>query len=485
MQLLLAMTDRAHVSAWVTALFAALLVGLILCLAMEEKLHAKKSVIAGLFAVVCLLLGAAFELLPFEDVVVGSHGISVPAGEDDLHEGGHEIRMPVYIPAIDWSVIAIIFGSSLFVDITSRSGLFTWIAIKVTKASGGDPLKLLISYGVMTVVFSAVLNNVTAMIIVGSLTVVSLEKLGQRERLLGFLLIEGLLTNIGGLLTLVSSVPNIIIGTAADISFVTFFLKASPFVVVATAVTIWMGARLYGVRRLASEQQREEAALLVASFDENDGIESKAFFWFGAVMTVLFILTIASASVLPYIKDLGMGYVALAFAAIMLVRYKSAADTFYRAIDWDLLGFFAALFVVINVMEHAQVLAAIGSVLEVVIGWNEIGPPDKLGTAAVLIGSAGFSSVTDNIPLAAMLSNILGDLNTPSDSPLWWSVVFGANLGGNLTPIGSASTLVAVTIMHKHKLSMSFVAFVKAALPYALVQLVLATLYVLLVLPLY
>ena len=485
MQLLLAMTDRAHVSAWVTALFAALLVGLILCLAMEEKLHAKKSVIAGLFAVVCLLLGAAFELLPFEDVVVGSHGISVPAGEDDLHEGGHEIRMPVYIPAIDWSVIAIIFGSSLFVDITSRSGLFTWIAIKVTKASGGDPLKLLISYGVMTVVFSAVLNNVTAMIIVGSLTVVSLEKLGQRERLLGFLLIEGLLTNIGGLLTLVSSVPNIIIGTAADISFVTFFLKASPFVVVATAVTIWMGARLYGVRRLASEQQREEAALLVASFDENDGIESKAFFWFGAVMTVLFILTIASASVLPYIKDLGMGYVALAFAAIMLVRYKSAADTFYRAIDWDLLGFFAALFVVINVMEHAQVLAAIGGVLKVVIGWNEIGPPDKLGTAAVLLGSAGFSSVTDNIPLAAMLANILGDLNTPSDSPLWWSVLFGANLGGNLTPIGSASTLVAVTIMHKHKLSMSFVAFVKAALPYALVQLVLATLYVLLVLPLY
>ena len=238
MHLLLAVTDPPHVSSWVTALFAALLVGLILCLAMEEKLHAKKSVIAGLFAVVCLLLGAAFKLLPFGAVVVG----------------GHEIRMPVYIPAIDWSVIAIIFGSSLFVDVTSRSGLFTWIAIKVTKASRGDPLLLLISYGVMTVVFSAVLNNVTAMIIVGSLTVVSLEKLGQRERLLGFLLIEGLLTNIGGLLTLVSSVPNIIIGTAAEISFVTFFLKASPFVVVATAVTIWMGARLFDVRRLANEQ---------------------------------------------------------------------------------------------------------------------------------------------------------------------------------------------------------------------------------------
>ena len=79
-----------------------------------------------------------------------------------------------------------------------------------------------------------------------------------------------------------------------------------------------------------------------------------------------------------------------------------------------------------------------------------------------------------------MLSKILSSLGTPGDSALWWSVVFGANLGGNLTPIGSASTLVAVTIMHKHKLSMSFASFVKAALPYASVQLVLATAYVLL-----
>jgi Na+/H+ antiporter NhaD/arsenite permease-like protein len=92
--------------------------------------------------------------------------------------------------------------------------------------------------------------------------------------------------------------------------------------------------------------------------------------------------------------------------------------------------------------------------------------------------------VTDNIPLAAMLSRILFDLGAPTafegtESGLWWAVVFGANLGGNLTPIGSASTLVAVTIMHKHKLPMSFIAFVKAAVPYAIVQLLLATVYVL------
>jgi len=215
-------------------------------------------------------------------------------------------------------VIAIILGSSLFVDITSKSGLFSWIAIKVTKASRGDPLLLLIFYGIMTVIFSAVLNNVTAMIIVGSLTVVSLDKLGRREQLLGFLLIEGLLTNIGGLLTLISSVPNIIIGTVAEISFVTFFIKSAPFVLVATFITLFLGSFLFKIKRLKTEEEKAEARRLVAGFDENDGVESWGFFKFAAAMLVLFILTIATTSVLPGISSLGMGFVAMAFAMVML-----------------------------------------------------------------------------------------------------------------------------------------------------------------------
>ncbi len=469
-------SGAAHaVPALVTGLFALLLVALVACLALEEKIHAKKSVIAGMFAIVCLLLGAYFEILPFEEVVVGSHRQDPASAE--VHDGGHEVTLPVYIPGIDWNVIAIIFGSSLFVDVTSRSGLFTWIAIRVTKATRGDPLWLLVSYGLMTVVFSAVLNNVTAMIIVGSLTAVSLERLGRKDKLLGFLLIEGLLTNVGGLLTLISSVPNIIVGTAASISFATFFLKSSPYVLVATIVTLVMGARLFGIRRLKTAEEKEEARRLVAGFDHNDEIESPAFFWFGAVMTVLFIATIASTSVLPYIKDLKMGYVALSFGGIMLLRYKSVADQFYKAIDWDLLGFFMALFVVINVMEHAHVLDAIGQGLQKVVDLKD---PGAMDMAAMLVGSSVFSSVTDNIPLSAMLAQILGQQGTPGDSPLWWAVIFGANLGGNLTPIGSASTLVAVTVMHKHKLPVSFGGFVKMAFPFAIVQIILATLYVLL-----
>jgi Na+/H+ antiporter NhaD/arsenite permease-like protein len=448
-----------EVSFGVTMLFSGLLVAMILALALEEKIHAQKSLITGAFAVVSLFLGVALHVIP---------------GEAEVHVLHEQLKLPIYIPGIDWGVIAIILGSSLFVDVTSKSGLFTWIAIKLTKRSGGDPKKLLWYYGVMTVVFSAVLNNVTAMIIVGSLSAVSLGKLGRRDKLLAFLLIEGLLTNIGGLLTLISSVPNIIVGQAAGISFMTFFFKASPFVAVATVVTIWLGARWSQIDGLKTDEERARAKEQVEAFDENDGIESQGFFWFGATMTGLFIVTLASTSALPVLSDLEMGFVAMSFAVIMLMRFKASVNKFYANLDWDLLGFFAALFIVINVMEHAQVLHLIGQGLEKVIA---LGP--KLGGGALLVSAAAFSSVTDNIPLAAMLAKILSGLGTAGDSSLWWSVVFGANLGGNLTPIGSASTVVAVTIMHKHELPMSFGRFVVTASKYAAVQLVIATAYVL------
>ncbi len=463
---LLAAASAHAVPASVTYLFLGLLACMILCLAMEEKIHAKKSVIVGVFAILALFLGTWFGLLPFDDVGA-------------LVIGGHAISLPVYVPGVDWEVIAIILGSSLFVDVTSKSGLFTWVAVKLTKLSRGDPLRLLILYGVMTVVFSAVLNNVTAMIIVGSLTGVSLKKLDRSEKLLGFLLVEGLLTNIGGLLTLISSVPNIIVGKTAGIEFIDFFIKASPYVVIATVVTIWMGAKLFKISSLKSDEERASAKALVAGFDENEGIESPGFFRFGAIMTFVFIATVAMTSQLPVVSDLGLGFVALAFAGIMLVRYKAVADRFYKAIDWDLLFFFVCLFAVINVMEHAQVLALIGEWIMPILGLG-----DSAGPASMMVASAGASSVTDNIPLAAMLAKILGgipDVANNPDSPYWWAVIFGANLGGNITPIGSASTLVSVTIIHKYGLKLSFAGFVKVAMPYALIQLALGVGYLLLV----
>ena len=455
------MEHAAHISQGITLFFGGVLAAMILALALEEKLHARKSIIVGTFAIFCLLIASGLGIIPFGDIIL---------------PGGHKLHMPVYIEAVDWEVIAIIIGSSLFVDVTSRSGLFSWVAIKLTKMSAGDPLKLLWYYGLMTVIFSAVLNNVTAMIIVGSLTAVSLDKLNHKSKLLGFLLIEGLLTNVGGLLTLISSVPNIIVGNIAGISFTRFFLRASPYVAVATVATLFLGARIFDIHPLRLAREKNEAAELVKSFDENDSIVSRGFFLFAAVLLVVFIGMIATTSITPVIKDLGLGFVAMSFAIIVLIRFKHEVDPFYRAIDWDLILFFIFLFVIINVMEHARVLDLIGQGVALLIGDGQ----GKGGLVSLLLASSVFSSVTDNIPLSAMLAKILAGQGISGDSSLWWSVIFGANLGGNITPIGSASTLVAVTIIHKHNLSLSFAGFVKKALPFALMQIGLAVGYLLL-----
>jgi Na+/H+ antiporter NhaD/arsenite permease-like protein len=471
--LLASETAEGHtaVPTGITVLFGFILASMIAALALEEKIHAKKSIIVGAFAGLCMILGTLIHVGEGED----AHSL-IPFGEITL-PNGHHLGIPVYIPAIDWGVITIILGASLFVEVTSRSGVFTWMAIKLTKKSGGDPFKLLVAYGGLTVLFSAVLNNVTAMIIVGSLTTVSLKKLKRTELLLGFLLVEGLLTNVGGMLTLISSVPNIIVGKTAGISFVSFFKYAAPYVLIATIATLAMARVRFGIKGLKTQEEKDEAARMVAGFDETESVPSKQFFWASIGILLMFIATLAGQSQLPWDLDkLEMGFIALFFAGLALLAYKHEVDKFYSTVDWDLLAFFAALFVVINVMEHAMVLEALGDGIVKVLSL-----PKHVNSSVLLVSSAIASSVTDNIPLAAMLAQILDNLKTDPDSPFWWCVILGANLGGNITPIGSASTVVAATIIARQKIKMGFMDFVKLAVPFATMQIVLAVIYVLVV----
>lgn len=448
-------TQMAHVSEGVTFLFLGLLALMILALALEAKIHAHKSVITGVTAGIALILGQALGIF------------------DGLESHGSHMRF--YVEFIDWGVIAIILGSSIFIDVTSKSGIFSWLAIKLTKMTKGDPFRLLLYYSLLTVIFSALLNNVTAMLIIGSLTAVSLSNLKRNDLLLGFLLCEGLLTNVGGLLTLISSVPNIIVGNTAGISFATFFMISAPYVIIATATTIFLAGKLFRIKPLKTEKEKAEAALLINDFDENEGVDSESFFVLGWIAFLSFILILATTDLIPYISQLGIGFVAMAFGVMMLLKIKNRTEVTYQVLDWDLLFFFAFLFVVIGAMEHAQVLNLIGGL---VVKLMELG--DVVGPIALLWASAAASSVTDNIPLAAMLAKTMHSLPEFSQS-FWWSVIYGANLGGNITPIGSASTVVAVTVIQKNGLKLSFVQFITKAIPFALMQLLLASGYIYLI----
>ncbi len=440
---------EAAVPGYQTALFAALLL-ITLGLLATEKVH--KTILVLLSAGVCLFLADALGYFP--------------------HGGGHDL--PVYIEMIEWEVIGIVIGATVFVEIAARSGVFTWISIKVLKASGGDPFRLLILFSILTAVFSAFLDNITAMIIIGSLTVVSCRKLELDPK--PFLITEGIMTNVGGLLTLISSIPNIIIGKTAGISYLSFLIVSVPYTIVAIAASMFVAKLVFGkaVSPLRDPAAKAHNRELVLAFDEWETVQDRRFFHTSSVAVVVVILLFALHSQIPILKDFGIEIVALGAAVIMMLLHAKDVERDLSNVEWSLVFFFVGLFTIIGVMEKALVLLKIGELLETVTSYA--------GSVGLMWLTAIFSSVTDNIPLAAMLAKIFGP--TPEAVAAvpriqWWAVVFGANLGGNITPIGSASTVVAITIMKKHGLKITFLEFVKIGAVFALVQLVLASGYLL------
>ena len=304
------------------------------------------------------LLGLAFEVWPKAVLSMVVAGISLFAAvawglQFTQDEGGHHIPMAVAL--IEWPTLGVIIGSSIFVEIAARSGIFTWSAIRLLKASKGDPWKLLLLLGLLTLLFSAFLNNVTAMIIIGSLTVVACKRLELEAK--PFLLVEAFLTNVGGLLTLISSLPNIILGHAAGITFLKFFLVAAPYCVVASAVTLLLARRIFRIRPLTDPEARERAANRVLEFDEWETVRDRGFFRAAWFVTAGVVVLFALQSYLPVFKseDLGLQFVAFLGATVMLLLRPKAVTEALRKVEWSLIFFFVGLFVLVGICGHEKV----------------------------------------------------------------------------------------------------------------------------------
>ena len=429
--------------------FAAIL-GVTLLLLATEKIQ--KTVLVLMSGLGCLFLADYWGYFP--------------------HVTGH--HLPVYIEMIEWEVIGIVIGATVFVEIAARSGIFTWVSVKMLKASKGDPFRLLIYLSVLTAVFSAFLDNITAMIIIGSLTVVACRKLDLDAT--PFLITEAIMTNVGGLLTLISSIPNIIVGKTADISYVKFLIVAGPYTVVAIAMSMWIARRMFGktVQPITDPAEKKHNRELVMAFDEWETVTDRKFFNTSIVAVIVVILAFALKAEIPILRNFGIEIVAMGAAVVMLLLHAKDVEHDLDNVEWSLVFFFVGLFIIIGVMEKAGVLMMIGGLLN----WLTA----TTGNIGLMWCTAGFSSITDNIPLAAMLAKIFGP--TPEAAAAlppvqWWAVVFGANLGGNITPIGSASTVVACTIMKKHGLKVTFLGFVKVGAVFAVAQLALASGYLL------
>jgi len=460
------MLNQGTETKYVFGLLLAITLGM---LALEKV---NKAILVLLGSGVALLLAISEGLLKQE-----SHGDSAHA-------------LPVYIEMIDWGTIGIIIGSTIFVELISRSGLFAWISVKILKVSKGDPFKLLICFSGLTVVFSAFLNNVTAMIIVGSLTIVACKKL--KLSAMPFLLAEGIYTNIGGLLTLISSIPNIIVGTAAGIGYADFLIIAGPYCLFAFVATLYLVRILFKIKPLNNDDEKANAKAMVDAFDEWETVKDRTFFYLSAVVLGAIILGFAFHSSIPVLSEMGLEVIAIIGATVMLVIYPTDVEGVLNEVEWTLVLFFVGLFTLLGVMEHAGVLTMIGDSLK-----SPLSAGSTTGPIAMMWSSAFFSGLTDNIPLAAVLAKVLagfdgelvkamlegqsheahGNYGWFADygSMLWWALIFGAGLGGNFTPIGSASTVVAIGILKKEGHKITFMQYVKIGAIVVLVQLTLAT----------
>ncbi len=435
-----------------TIFFASLLIATLLCLAFEVL---PKAVLALVVAGISLFAAIAFGM---------KFG--------DGHGGGHLIPAPVQL--IEWPTLGVIIGSSIFVEIAARSGIFTWSAIRLLKASKGDPWKLLLLLGVLTLLFSAFLNNVTAMIIVGSLTVVACKNLGLDAK--PYLLTEAFLTNVGGLLTLISSLPNIILGQVAGISFLRFFLVAAPYCLLASAATLILARRIFKIQPFRDEEKRKHAEQRVMEFDEWETVSDRRFFNAAWFVTGGVVVLFALQSYLPVFKSehLGLQFVAFLGATVMLLLRPKAVEEALRKVEWSLVFFFVGLFVLIGVCEKAGVLAIMGKGITALIDGTGI------YASAILVWVTGIlSGLTDNVPLAAMLGKMLDPAVIKED--VFWAAIIGGNLGGNITPIGSAAVVVGVTLMKREGIKITFVGFMKTAAPFAITQLIIGSIYLLII----
>jgi len=336
------------------------------------------------------------------------------------------------LEAIDWNVVFLLAIMMLIVSIMISTGGFDHLAQYLARISGGSQLKLLILLGTVVTVISLLIDNVTTVIIFGPLIIMICRSMGISP--VPYLLSAALLSDTGGVATLVGDPPNLMIGSAAGISFNTFVVHMGPPVLLA-----WLSI-LLGMRFLF---KKELTSTIVQSFDQvveykNRRLWHKSLFVM-LVMVVLFVIH----------DRIGWEPWLVAAACLTLLVFMSRTielEAVTMHLETPLLIFFISLFVVIGGVEHSGLLEVIGDQFRDVIAEHP-----KRAALQLLWVAAIFSALIDNIPFTAAMIPVLSELQQDgiNISVLWWALAMGVGMGGNGSHIGSTANVYIVTISER------------------------------------
>ncbi|UCH33772.1 MAG: ArsB/NhaD family transporter [Armatimonadota bacterium] len=380
--------------------------------------------------------------------------------------------------AVDWNTVFLLLGMMVIVAVTRRTGVFQWLAIKSAKAARAEPMRMILLFSAVTAVLSAFLDNVTTVLLIAPVTILIAEALSISP--LPFLISEILASNIGGTATLVGDPPNIMIGSAAGLGFLSFVLNLAP---VAAIIFIAYAATVRYLFR-SGMTVTEEARARIYEFDE-----SKAITDWPLLRRCLFVLSLTIIGFfLHEVVHLLPATVALAGAALLLVMSGADLEEVLHDVEWPTLLFFIGLFIMVAGLIDTGIITAITRWL-LALAERSIAV-----TAIVLLWvSAGLSGVVDNIPFVATVNPMLLELapglappganiaevvRGPQMMPLWWSLALGACLGGNATLVGASANVVVAGIAERNGHPIKFTEFLKYGIPVVLESLVISTAYV-------
>lgn len=372
---------------------------------------------------------------------------------------------------VDWNVIFLLFGMMILVGILSKTGVFEFLAIWSAQKAAGRPFRIMVILIVITAVASALLDNVTTVLLVAPVTLLLCDRLALAP--IPFLLAEAMASNIGGAATLIGDPPNIIIASRAGLSFNDFLVHMAPIVVVLLVVFIGLAWLLWG-RKLTHDEERAESllALTPAEMIHDRGLLIRV----GVVLTAVLIGFMTHS-----ITHLEPSVVALLGAGTAILLSRLPSKDYLAEVEWETLLFFAGLFIMVGSLVHQGVIGELaGAVTEAV------GDDYRLAAQGLLVGSAVLSGIVDNIPYVATMAPLVHDLVgpgaglPPQQQSLWWALALGADLGGNATAIGASANVVITGIAKKNGHPISFWEFTKYGLVVTTVTIALCFPYVLL-----
>jgi Na+/H+ antiporter NhaD/arsenite permease-like protein len=369
------------------------------------------------------------------------------------------------IEAIDFNTIGLLIGMMIIVGITRQSGIFEYLAIKSAKLAGGKPLAIMAILALFTGLASALLDNVTTVLLIVPVTYAITDRLNIS--VLPFLYAEIIASNIGGTATLIGDPPNIMIGSATGLGFTDFLTNLTLPALVILLVTVGIMLVIYR-HQLHTTDDRIQSIL---ELDEKQAIKD----W-GLLKRSLTVLGLTMVGFLLHQSlHLESATIALLGAALLMLVSQENPEEVLLTIEWPTVFFFAGLFVLVGGLVETGVIELVARKALVITGGNLI----QTGMLVLWL-SAIASAFVDNIPFVATMIPLLqtmGQLSSLPMEPTWWALALGACLGGNGTLIGASANVVVAGIAEKYGDHINFIDYLKIGFPLMLVSIVLSTAY--------